>query len=303
MTHDQVSIVEVGARDGLQNESHILPVEQRVELIGRLIDCGLTRIEAGSFVSPKWVPQMADSDSVLQALIAQPRSENISLPVLTPNLKGLENAIAAGAREVAIFGAASESFSQKNINCSIAESLERFEAVCALAHEHRIKVRGYVSCLVGCPYEGKIAPEQVLPVVRKLFDLGCYEVSLGDTIGVGTPVAIAQVLNLLLKEFPASWLALHCHDTYGMAIANLRKGLDLGIRTIDASVGGAGGCPYAQGASGNVATEDVAYFLNAEGLATGIDLPQLVETGQWLFEQLGKPVPSRVNRALVGKKG
>lgn len=299
MSQDNVSIVEVGARDGLQNEAKTLSVELKTELIKRLIDCGLTRIEAGSFVSPKWVPQMAGSDAVMTKL---KDIEDVSLPVLTPNLRGLENAIASGAREVAIFGAASESFSQKNINCSIAESLERFEAVCALAREHHVRVRGYVSCLVGCPYEGDIAPEQVLPVVRKLFEMGCYEVSLGDTIGVATPASIERVLNLLLKEFPANWLALHCHDTYGMAIANLRKGLDMGIRTIDASVGGAGGCPYAQGASGNVATEDVVYFLEKEGLFSGVDLNRLVETGQWLFEHLGKPVPSRVNQALFGKQ-
>ncbi|EAR11036.1 hydroxymethylglutaryl-CoA lyase [Reinekea blandensis] len=298
MSRERVSIVEVGARDGLQNESTTLSVKGRVELIRRLMDCGLTRIEAGAFVSPKWVPQMADSDQVLQAL---PSTEAVSFPVLTPNLKGLEAAIAAGAKEVAVFGAASETFSQKNINCSIAESLDRFAVVCEQAKAAHVRVRGYVSCLVGCPYEGVIQPEQVVPVVRRLFELGCYEVSLGDTIGVGTPASIERVLTALLKEFPASWLAMHCHDTYGMAIANLRKGLDLGLRTIDSSIGGAGGCPYAQGASGNVATEDVAYFLRGEGLDCGVDLERLVETGQWLFSQLNKPVPSRVNRALSGK--
>lgn len=299
MSSDRVSLVEVGARDGLQNESKSLSVATRIELIERLVDCGLTRIEAGSFVSPKWVSQMADSDRVLQAL---PDTDSVSYPVLTPNMKGLESAMAAGAKEIAIFGAASESFSQKNINCSIAESLDRFAEVCERARAEHIRVRGYVSCLVGCPYEGKIEPAQVAPLVRRLFELGCYEVSLGDTIGVGTPASIERVLSVLLREFPASWLALHCHDTYGMAIANLRKALDMGLRTIDASVGGAGGCPYAQGASGNVATEDVVYFLQGEGLSCGVDLDRLVDTGQWLFRQLEKPVPSRVNQALFGKQ-
>lgn len=302
MMADSVRIVEVGARDGLQNESKTLSVESRVELIERLVRTGLTNIEAGAFVSPKWVPQMAGSDDVLRRVMCNTAFSHVSFPVLTPNEKGMQLAVENGAKEVAIFGAASETFSQKNINCSIEESLARFETVCALARENNIKVRGYVSCLVGCPYEGDIKPEQVLPVVQRLFDLGCYEVSLGDTIGVGTPRSIEHVLSVLLNEFKAEQLALHCHDTYGMAIANIAQGLKQGLRTFDSSVGGAGGCPYAAGASGNVATEDLVYFLHREGLSTGIELDALVQTGQWLFSKLEKPVVSKVNAALVGKQ-
>jgi hydroxymethylglutaryl-CoA lyase len=266
-----------------------------------LADTGLQSIEAGAFVSPKWVPQMANSGDVLATLINDPTFARVNLPVLTPNQKGLDSALAAGAKEIAIFGAASESFTQKNINCSIDESLQRFEQVCAAAKANDVRVRGYVSCLVACPYEGDIAPEQVLRVVTRLFDLGCYEVSLGDTIGVATPASIQKVLRMLLDHFPASKLALHCHDTYGMAIANIMEGLNHGIRTFDASVGGAGGCPYAAGASGNVATEDVVYLLEKEGFHTGVDLDKLVSAGQWLFNKLNKPVVSKVNNALHSK--
>jgi len=297
---NDVNIVEVGARDGLQNETKILTVEQRVELIQRLAASGLQHIEAGSFVSPKWVPQMAGSDEVMQALHMDRKLKNLHLPVLTPNVQGYDRAITAGAKEIAIFGAASETFSHKNINCSIAESLQRFEMISDQAKVDGVAMRGYVSCLVHCPYEGVIKAQQVVPVVRQLFELGCYEVSLGDTIGRGTPKSIRLVLEALLSEFPAEKLALHCHDTYGMAIANIMTGLDMGIRTIDASVGGAGGCPYAKGASGNVATEEVVYLLENEGLNTGVNLTSLVETGHWLYQQLGKPVTSRVNQALYG---
>ncbi|MDX1473664.1 MAG: hydroxymethylglutaryl-CoA lyase, partial [Reinekea sp.] len=259
-----VKLVEVGPRDGLQNEATVLSASTRVELIERLANAGLRHIEAGSFVSPKWVPQMAGSADVLQVLLPKKNMANVHLPVLTPNVQGYQLAREAGAREVAIFGAASETFSQKNINCSIAESLQRFEAIQAFAHADNVALRGYVSCLVACPYEGDISPAQVIPVVRRLFELGCYEVSLGDTIGRGTPHSVRRVLRALLTEFPAEKLALHFHDTYGMAIANLMTGLELGIRTIDASVGGAGGCPYANGASGNVATEEVVYLLERE---------------------------------------
>ena len=291
---DSIRLVEVGPRDGLQNEARPLSVEQRLELIQKLADSGLTEIEAGSFVSPKWVPQMADTDQVLAGLNLKGPNH---YPVLVPNQKGLDAAIQAGAKDIAVFGAASESFSQKNINCSIEESLNRFRPVAAQAQEAGIRVRGYVSCLVACPYEGPIKPAQVVPVVRALFEMGCYEVSLGDTIGKGTPRSIKAVLDALLTEFPANRLALHCHDTYGMALANIMAGLERGIRVFDSSLGGAGGCPYAPGASGNVATEDVVYLLEQEGFNTGVNLATLVDTGRWLFHLLDKVPASRVNLA------
>ncbi|GGX72270.1 hydroxymethylglutaryl-CoA lyase [Saccharospirillum salsuginis] len=294
MSREPVNLVEVGPRDGLQNESRPLDVERRVELIHRLVDAGLTTVEAGSFVSPKWVPQMADTDQVLDRLDLD---AGIHYPVLVPNQKGLDAALSAGAKDIAIFGAASESFSKKNINCSIEESLDRFRPVAEQALGNGMRVRGYVSCLVACPYEGRIEPNQVVPVVRAMFEMGCYEVSLGDTIGRGTPKQIHAVLDALLSEFKPEQLALHCHDTYGMAIANIVAGLEKGIRTFDASVGGAGGCPYAPGASGNVATEDVVYLLESEGFETGVDVEALVETGKWLFGELDKMPPSKVNQA------
>lgn len=297
---DSIRLVEVGPRDGLQNEARPLSVEQRLELIHKLADCGLTEIEAGSFVSPKWVPQMADTDQVLASLDLNGPNH---YPVLVPNQKGLDAALAAGAKDIAVFGAASESFSQKNINCSIEDSLNRFRPVAAQAQEAGIRVRGYVSCLVACPYEGPIQPAQVVPVVRALFEMGCYEVSLGDTIGRGTPKSIKAVLDTLLTEFPAERLALHCHDTYGMALANIMAGLERGIRVFDSSVGGAGGCPYAPGASGNVATEDVVYLLEQEGFHTGVNLSFLVDTARWLFHLLDKEPPSRVNRAYSAGQG
>jgi len=297
-----VKIVEVGPRDGLQNESRILTPSQRVELIRRLAQAGLRTIEAGSFVSPIWVPQMAETAEVLAQLAEAEAeaAEPIDYPVLTPNLQGYQAAVAAGAREVAIFGSASESFSQKNINCSIGESLARFQDITERAHGDGIRVRGYVSCVIACPYEGVIAPEPVAEVVDRLLEMGCYEVSLGDTIGRGTPKSIAALLDRLLATTPSHRLALHCHDTYGMAIANIMQALGQGIRTFDASIGGAGGCPYAFGASGNVATEEVCFLLQQEGWDTGLDLPRLVQAGQWLYQQLGKPVVSRVNQALAG---
>jgi hydroxymethylglutaryl-CoA lyase len=270
-------------------------VQDRLTLIGKLVYSGLTTVEAGSFVSPKWVPQMSGTDQVMAGLEL---NSTVRYPVLVPNLKGWEAAQASGAKDIAIFGAASETFSQKNINCSINESLERFRPVAKRALAANVRVRGYVSCLVACPYEGEITPEQVLPVVRALFDMGCYEVSLGDTIGRGTPRQFRAVLSALLAEFNADRLALHCHDTYGMAAANIMAGVELGIRTFDSSVGGAGGCPYAPGASGNVATEEVVYLLENEGFDTGVDLEALAATGRWLFDKLGKPVPSKVNQAL-----
>lgn len=301
MNNDWVNIVEVGARDGLQNEATQLSVNQRLQLIEKLSQTGLTTIEAGAFVSPKWVPQMAGSDEVLSQALTNQTFDHLNLPVLTPNRKGFEAAKAAGAKEIAIFGAASETFSQRNINCTVEESLARFRDFVGEALEEGIRVRGYVSCLVACPYEGWITPQQVVPVVRELFNMGCYEVSLGDTIGRGTPKRVQAVLQALLTEFKPEQLAMHFHDTYGMAIANVMAGLDLGLRTIDASVGGAGGCPYAQGASGNVATEDVVYLLEQQGLRSNVNLDALVETGAWLFELLGKPAPSKVHQALLGK--
>lgn len=295
MSRPAVNLVEVGPRDGLQNESTPLSVTDRLELIRRLVEAGLSTVEAGSFVSPKWVPQMTGTEQVLAGLNLNSFER---YPVLVPNLQGWEAARAFGAKDIAIFGAASETFSQKNINCSIKESLARFKPVAEQALAADVRVRGYVSCLVACPYEGEITPAQVLPVVRALFDMGCYEVSLGDTIGRGTPRQIKAVLTALLAEHDADQLALHCHDTYGMAAANIMTGLDLGIRTFDSSVGGAGGCPYAPGASGNVATEEVVYLLENEGFDTGVDLEELAATGRWLFEKLGKPVPSKVNQAM-----
>ncbi|MGC0154266.1 hydroxymethylglutaryl-CoA lyase [Chromobacterium vaccinii] len=294
-----VKIVEVGPRDGLQNEKQSLDAAVKLELIRRLAASGLSTIEAGAFVSPKWVPQMANSAAVLTGLdLAGP----LSYPVLVPNDRGLDAALAAGVREIAVFGAASESFSQKNINASIAESLQRFDSVCRRALDAGIRVRGYVSCVVGCPYEGRIAPRKVAEVARALADLGCYEISLGDTIGVGTPAAVREMLDAVLDALPAERLAGHFHDTYGMAIANIRAALDVGLRVFDASVAGLGGCPYARGASGNVATEDVAYLLAGEGYHTGIDLTTLVDAAWYIADALGKAPASKLAHAL-GRQG
>jgi hydroxymethylglutaryl-CoA lyase len=290
-----VKIVEVGPRDGLQNEKRPLDTAVKLKLIRRLADSGLLSIEAGAFVSPKWVPQMAGSAEVLAGLDLD---GPIAYPVLVPNDKGLDAALEAGAREIAVFGAASESFSQKNINASIAESLQRFESVTRRALDAGIKVRGYVSCVVGCPYEGKIAPQKVADVAKALSDLGCYEISLGDTIGVGTPASVREMLDAVLDALPAKQLAGHFHDTYGMAIANIRAALDSGLRVFDASVAGLGGCPYAKGASGNVATEDVAYLLHGEGYHTGIDLTKLVNAAWYIADALGKAPASKLAHAL-----
>lgn len=293
----KVKIVEVGPRDGLQNEKTPVSVEAKVELIDRLSDAGLPVVEAGSFVSPKWVPQMASSDLVMQGIT---RKSSVSYPVLTPNLKGFEGALAVGAEEVAIFGAASESFSQKNINCSIAESLERFEPVVAAAKENGIKVRGYVSCVLGCPYEGEIALSAVAEVAAKLATMGCYEVSLGDTIGVGTPKKAQAMVEAVARVVPVERLAVHFHDTYGQALANIYAALETGVAVVDSSVAGLGGCPYAKGASGNVATEDVVYMLNGLGIKTGVDLDKLVEAGRFICDALERNPASKVNIALGG---
>ncbi len=291
----KVKIVEVGPRDGLQNEKEVVPTETKIELIERLAEAGLRVIEATSFVSPKWVPQMGDNSAVMRGIR---RHAATVYPVLTPNLQGFDAAIEAGATEVAIFGSASESFSRKNINCSIAESLKRFEPIISAASALEIPVRGYVSCVVGCPYEGAIAPGQAAAVARSLFDMGCYEVSLGDTIGVGNPASIGRMIETCAKAVPIAKLAGHYHDTYGMAIANIYASLQLGVATFDASVAGLGGCPYARGASGNVATEDVVYLLKGLGIETGVDLATLAIIGNWISTALTRPNGAKAGRAI-----
>jgi hydroxymethylglutaryl-CoA lyase len=294
-----VRIVEVGPRDGLQNEKREVPTKVKLELIERLADAGLPAVEATAFVSPKWVPQMADHTEVLEGIRRKP---GVSYPVLTPNLKGFQAAHAAGATEVAIFGAASEAFSQKNINCSIAESLERFRPVAEAAIRAGVKVRGYISCVLGCPYEGEVAPQRVAEVAGALYDMGCYEVSLGDTIGVGTPGKTKAMVEAVAKRVPLAKLAGHYHDTYGQALANIYASLELGVATFDSSVAGLGGCPYAKGASGNVATEDVVYMLHGLGIRTGVDLDKVVDTGQWICALIGKEPASKAGKALAAKK-
>lgn len=295
---NHVKIVEVGPRDGLQNEKQVVPTATKIKLIDRLAEAGLPVIEATSFVSPKWVPQMGDNSAVLQGIR---RHAGVNYPVLTPNLQGFDAAIEAGAREVAIFGAASESFSRKNINCSIAESLKRFEPVVSAASALEIPVRGYVSCVVGCPYEGAVAPEKAAEVARILFDMGCYEVSLGDTIGVGNPASIQRMIEACARQIPIDRLAGHYHDTYGMAIANIHASLQLGVAIFDASVAGLGGCPYAKGASGNVATEDVIYLLHGLGIETGVDLAKLAAIGDWISSTLNRPNGAKAGRAICAK--
>jgi len=295
----KVKIVEVGARDGLQNEKGEVPTAVKLELIERLADAGLQAVEATAFVSPKWIPQMADHTEVLERIRRKP---GVSYPVLTPNLKGFEAARAAGATEVAVFGAASEAFSKKNINCSIAESLERFRPVVEAAKKANVKVRGYISCVLGCPYEGEVKPQKVAEVADALYRMGCYEISLGDTIGVGTPGKTQAMIEACAARVPVGRLAGHYHDTYGQALANIYASMELGVATFDSSVAGLGGCPYAKGASGNVATEDVVYMLQGLGIETGIDLDQLVDIGQWICGVLGKTPSSKAGRALAAKK-
>ncbi|MBB1438373.1 hydroxymethylglutaryl-CoA lyase [Shewanella sp. SG41-4] len=294
MLPTKVSIFEVGARDGLQNEV-LVTTADKLTLIEQLGDAGIKRIEAGSFVSPKWVPQMADSDAVLQQL---KRQAGVVYSALTPNLKGFELALAAGADEVAIFGAASESFSQKNINCSIDESIERFIPLMEAAKKHNIPVRGYVSCVLGCPYEGDIDVNEVARVSEILYKMGCYEISLGDTIGIGTPNKARQMVEVVAKVVPVNKLALHFHDTYGQALANILACLDTGVSVFDASVAGLGGCPYAKGASGNLATEDLVYMLHGMGIDTGIDLAKLAFAGDNISRALGRSNGSKVANAI-----
>ena len=291
----RVKIVEVGPRDGLQNEPTPVALATKIALVEKLVDAGLSVVEVGSFVSPKWVPQMAGSAEVYTGI--QKRA-GVSYPMLVPNLKGMEGALATGVQEIAIFAAASEPFAQKNTNCSIAESLERFEAVMQQAQANQIKVRGYVSCVLGCPYEGEIAAAKVAEVAGKLYDMGCYEVSLGDTVGVGTPLKAQAMIEAVAQRVPVEQLAAHFHDTYGQGLANLLAVLQLGVATIDSSVSGLGGCPYAKGASGNVATEDVLYMLNGMGIETGVDMSKLLEAGRFISESLGRLPASKVGRAL-----
>ncbi|MGI9946146.1 hydroxymethylglutaryl-CoA lyase [Vibrio hyugaensis] len=291
---NKVNIVEVGARDGLQNESPV-SAQAKIRLIDLLSDTGLTHIEAGSFVSPKWVPQMADSLDVMKKIT---RRHNVIYSALTPNVQGFEKALEAGATQVAIFTSSSEGFCQHNINCSIADSLTRFEPVMELAAKHNIPVRGYLSCVADCPYDGPSKPEQVARVANLLMELGCYEVSLGDTIGTGTPIRIATMLEAVQVKVPTDKLAVHFHDTWGQALANIYQALTMGINTIDSSVAGLGGCPYAHGASGNVATEDVLYLCQGLGIETGVDLELLAKAGWMLSEELNRQPTSKVSLAL-----
>ncbi|MFP5513605.1 MAG: hydroxymethylglutaryl-CoA lyase [Alphaproteobacteria bacterium] len=289
-----VRMVEVGPRDGLQNEKSMVPTAVKVELVDRLSDAGLSVVEAASFVSPKWVPQMGDSADVLAGIARKP---GVRYAALTPNLKGLEGALAAKADEVAVFGAASESFSNKNINCSIAESLDRFAPVMEQAKAAGVPVRGYVSCVLGCPYEGEIAPRAVADVAERLFAMGCYEISLGDTIGTGTPTKAQLMIAAVAERVPVDKIAVHFHDTYGQALANILAALQMGVAVVDSSVAGLGGCPYAKGASGNVASEDVLYMLNGLGIETGVDLDRLIAAGAFISEAIGRPTASKVARA------
>jgi len=290
-----VKIVEVGPRDGLQNEKKIVPTEVKVDLINQLSNTGLRVVEATSFVSPKWVPQMGDNTEVMSNIS---RVKGVSYACLTPNLKGFESALVSGANEVAIFGAASEAFSKKNINCSIDESLKRFDQVMKAAQAARIPVRGYVSCVLGCPYEGSIHPFKVASVAEAMMALGCYEISLGDTIGIGTPGKMQELLKEVLAVIPVSQVAVHCHDTYGQALANIFAALQLGVSVIDSAVSGLGGCPYAAGASGNVATEDVIYMLDGLGIRTGVDLTKLISASKFISDSLSRTPTSKVANAF-----
>ncbi len=295
----QVKIVEVGPRDGLQNEKKIVPAAVKIALIDKLSATGLTAIETTSFVSPKWVPQMADNVEVLSGIT---RRSGVDYPVLVPNLKGMETAVSVGVDEIAVFASASELFSTNNINCSVAESIDRFVGVIDLAKQNQIKVRGYVSCVLGCPYEGDVAPAAVAKVAKKLIDLGCYEVSLGDTIGVGTPGQAQSLIDVVADVVPIDQLAVHFHDTYGQALANILAVLERGVAVVDSSVAGLGGCPYAAGAAGNVASEDLLYMLNGLGIKTGVDLDKLVVASNYITGELGRVSGSKVARAMAGKE-
>lgn len=290
----KVRILDVGPRDGLQNEATLLTAGIKVELIRRLVAAGLQHVEATAFVSPRWVPQMGDAAQVMAQLADL---THVHLPVLVPNLQGLEAALAAGAREVAVFAAASETFSRKNTNCTIVEAMERFVPVLAKAHAAGVAVRGYLSCVVGCPFEGAVKPQLVADLAWQLFDMGCSEISLADTIGVGTPNKVKAVIDLTAKRVPLKKINGHFHDTYGTALVNVYAALEMGVSSFDSAIAGLGGCPYAPGASGNLATEDLVYLLQGLGIETGLDLVKLCETGDWISAQLGRPNVSRVSRA------
>ncbi|MGH8845532.1 MAG: hydroxymethylglutaryl-CoA lyase [Advenella sp.] len=296
---ERVKVVEVGPRDGLQNEKQFVPTDIKVELINRLSAAGFQNVEAASFVSPKWVPQMADGADVMAAIERRPGT---IYSVLTPNLKGFDGALAAGADEVVIFGAASESFSQRNINCSIAESIARFEPVASAAKDAGLRVRASISCALGCPYEGEIAPAAVADVVKRMLALGCHEIDIADTIGVGTPRKVTAVMNAVSAVADPAILSAHFHDTYGMALANILAALEAGIAIVHSSAAGLGGCPYAKGATGNVATEDVLYMLHGMDIETGIDLDQVISTGQWISDYLQRVNSSRAGKAIITKR-
>ncbi|KAI9343969.1 hypothetical protein BDR26DRAFT_932922 [Obelidium mucronatum] len=293
-------IVEVGPRDGLQNEKTLVPTATKVAFINALSETGLPVIEATSFVSPKWVPQMGDASEVFSQIN---RKRGVSYPVLTPNLKGFQAAAAVGVNEVAVFGAASQSFSKKNINASIEESLQRFQEVMDAAIKENIRVRGYVSCVLGCPYEGAIDPKEAARVAKLMKDMGCYEISLGDTIGVGTPGSMTRLLDEVEKVMSLDEVAVHCHDTYGQALANIQTAINRGVRVVDSAVAGLGGCPYADGASGNVSTEDVVYMLEGMGYTTGVDLAKLVKVGHFISTEMKRSNNSRVGNAMKKKLG
>ena len=295
----KVKIVEVGPRDGLQNEKETIPAAVKIELVDRLTDAGFPNIEAASFVSPKWVPQMATSTEVMEKIRRKP---GVIYSVLTPNMKGFEAAVAARADEVVIFGAASEAFSQKNINCSIAESIERFRDVAQSARQHGIRLRGSISCSFGCPYQGEVSPDSVADVVRRLRELGCDEIDIADTIGVATPNKVRTVFERVMREFPAEGLSGHFHDTYGQALANIYAGMESGIAIYHSSIAGLGGCPYAKGATGNVSTEDVLYMMNGLGIDTGIDLDAVVDAGQFISRHLGRQAASRAGNAIAARR-
>jgi hydroxymethylglutaryl-CoA lyase len=295
----KVKMVEVGPRDGLQNEPGVVPAAVKIELIDRLSESGLPVIEATSFVSPKWVPQMADAAQVMAGIRRRP---GVSYPVLTPNMKGLEGAMAAGAQEVAIFGAATESFSQRNTNCSIAESFARFEPVCRTALANGIRVRGYISVVLRCPYEGEVAPQAVAAVAKRLLDMGCYEISLGDTVGAGTPGKTRKLIEAVAAHVPVDKLGGHFHDTFGQALANILAALEMGLATFDSSIAGLGGCPYSPGATGNVATEDVLYLLDGMGIETGVSMGKLLDAAELISAFLERPTASRAGRALVARR-
>ena len=293
----RVKIVEVGPRDGLQNETQAVSIEDKLRLVELLSDAGLGYIEVGSFVNPAWVPQMAGSDALFSRLHKNPA---ITYAALVPNMKGFERAMEAGADEVAIFAAASESFSQKNIHCSIEQSMDRFEPLLQAARAENIPVRGYVSCVAGCPYEGEVAISQVSAVAQRLYSAGCYQISLGDTIGTGTAGHFSRLLQDVMQQIPVQQLAVHCHDTYGQALSNIYASLQMGVTVVDSSVAGLGGCPYARGASGNVATEDLVYLLRGLGIDTGVDLPAVIQAGNFISQRLGRTSQSKVALALRG---